>query len=406
MCEVMVMARRLRDRVISAPLFRPSNSIAGVRPPEDLSTLSELLPTAADHTGARCAWLAEDAVGRPRVVELPPACPPVSVVIPTLNEARNLAYLLPTLAGAVHEIILVDGHSTDDTIAVAQSLLPNIHIVTQTGRGKGDALHCGFKAATGKIIVTLDADGSADPFEIPRFIRALLDGADFAKGSRFARGSANELAGSSDITRLRALGNAALSGVVNVLFGTRFTDLCYGYNAFWTDCLAHFEVDATGFEVETLLSLRACAAHLKMVEVPSYEHPRIYGRSNLHAVPDGWRVLKTILRERAIARSLTTSMKQSLFARWIARESTSVRASLQARFPATFRWFVEDVCQGVLPYCVSIRDLMHAKPWSGWAKRAASLWERLRAAATAEIAEIPAPMHEDTRDAPPEEFEA
>jgi glycosyltransferase involved in cell wall biosynthesis len=78
-------------------------------------------------------------------------------------------------------------------------------VLSQTRTGKGNALACGFAAATGDIIVMIDADGSTDPAEIPRFVEALTAGADFAKGSRFAPG-----AGSTDITPLRKLGNKLL----------------------------------------------------------------------------------------------------------------------------------------------------------------------------------------------------
>ena len=153
--------------------------------------------------------------------------PCISVVIPTHNEAPNLHYVLPSIPPMVNEVILVDGHSVDDTIAVAQQLLPAVQIIRQKRKGKGDALRVGFAACTGDIIVMIDADGSTDPNEIPRFVQALLQGNDFAKGSRFiAEG------GSHDITALRKLGNYGLSQLVNLLFGTRYSDLCYGYNAF------------------------------------------------------------------------------------------------------------------------------------------------------------------------------
>src|SRR5689334_22047609 len=128
--------------------------------------------------------------------------PLVSVVIPALNEARNLPHVFSRLPEGLHEVILVDGHSVDDTLTTARLLRPDVRIIMQTRKGKGNALICGFAAATGDVIVTLDADGSADPGEIPRFVQALLNGADFAKGTRFADGG-----GSSDITRLRRLGN-------------------------------------------------------------------------------------------------------------------------------------------------------------------------------------------------------
>src|SRR5436305_3405378 len=136
----------------------------------------------------------------------------ISVVIPALNEAANLQYVLPCLPSIVSEVILVDGDSTDGTATVAQQLLPSVLIIKQSGKGKGDALNAGFAACTGDIIVMLDADGSADPGEIPRFIDALLKGHDFAKGSRFI-----EDGGSHDITWLRRLGNYGLSLFVNFL---------------------------------------------------------------------------------------------------------------------------------------------------------------------------------------------
>ncbi|GLV59232.1 hypothetical protein KDH_60590 [Dictyobacter sp. S3.2.2.5] len=223
-----------------------------------------------------------------------PAFPRISVVIPTRNEAKNLSHVLPYLPSDIHEVILVDGHSIDGTIEEAQRLLPSIKIIQQSGKGKGNALKDGFAACTGDIIVMLDADGSADPTEIPNFVAALMQGNDFAKGSRFLKGG-----GSDDITFLRRMGNAGLSLFVNALFGTRFSDLCYGYNAFWKHCLDRVVIDCDGFEVETLLNLRMHKANYRIVEIPSFEFLRIHGQSNLNTFRDGWRVLRTIVTERS-----------------------------------------------------------------------------------------------------------
>lgn len=217
---------------------------------------------------------------------------PVSIVIPARNEAKNLYHFLPSIPAGVGEVILVDGHSTDDTIAVAQKLCPDIRIIRQVGKGKGDAMRLGFAACTQDVIVMLDSDGSADPAEISRFVEALTQGYDFAKGSRFVKGG-----GSSDITLLRRLGNDALCSLVNLLFRERFSDLCYGYNAFRRDCLDHIVLDCTGFEIEAQLCLRVQKAGLKIIEVPSMESRRIHGQSNLHTFRDGWRILKVILHE-------------------------------------------------------------------------------------------------------------
>lgn len=187
----------------------------------------------------------------------------------------------------------MDGFSTDDTIEMARRLRPDVRVVHQTRPGKGNALARGFANARGDVIVTLDADGSADPTEISAFVAALLNGADYAKGSRFLPGG-----GSNDITISRRAGNWVLSRLVNLLFGTRYSDLCYGFNAFWKHSLRSIDVDCDGFEVETFLNIRIKEANLNVVEVPSFEWPRIHGESHLGVLRDGQRVLRTILRER------------------------------------------------------------------------------------------------------------
>jgi glycosyltransferase involved in cell wall biosynthesis len=245
------------------------------------------------------------------VAELPvlPASPRstsplVSVIIPTFNEAKNLPHVLAAIPSDIHEVIVVDGHSVDGTVEIARMLRPDAHILLQNRIGKGNAMACGFAAATGDIVVMLDADGSADPDEIPRFVAALVDGADFAKGTRFAAGG-----GSTDITPLRAWGNRCLNRIANALFRAGYTDLCYGYNAFWRDCIVHLDLDprdgtgrrklwGDGFEIETIINARMAKARLRITEVPSFEHARLYGRSNLHTWRDGTRVLRALVVER------------------------------------------------------------------------------------------------------------
>jgi glycosyltransferase involved in cell wall biosynthesis len=233
------------------------------------------------------------------------AQPRVSIVLPTLNEARNLEVLLPDLSDG-YEVVLVDGGSTDGTIDVARDLIPDVRVLQQTRRGKGNALVCGMHAATGDIVVTLDADGSADPCEIPAFVEALVDGADFAKGSRYLPGG-----GSDDLTRLRRAGNVGLNLLSNLRLGTRFTDLCYGYNAMWRDVVPKLNLPhpglpapgggariwGDGFEIETLVTIRVVQNRLRVTEVPSFELDRIYGESNLQTFADGRRVLRTIAVE-------------------------------------------------------------------------------------------------------------
>ncbi len=219
--------------------------------------------------------------------------PTISVVIPALNEAENLRHVLPLIPAGIHEVILVDGASTDGTAEVARELRPDIRFVQQQGRGKGAALRSGFSAARGDIVVMLDADGSTDPREIPSFVEALLNGADFVKGSRFLPGG-----GTADMETYRKLGNMAFVYTVRLLFGGWYTDLCYGYNAFWRRVLPQLQLDGDGFEIETMMNVRALKAGLIVAEVPSFESHRIHGESHLRTIPDGLRVLRTIFRER------------------------------------------------------------------------------------------------------------
>ena len=217
----------------------------------------------------------------------------VSVVVPTMNEAANLAHVLPLIPSEVAEIVIVDGRSTDGTRELASQLCPDALVIEQDGFGKGAALRSGFAACSGDIIVTLDADGSNDPAEIPAFVGALIAGADYAKGSRFLQGG-----GTLDMPFHRRLGNKGFVLLVRLFFGSKYSDLCYGYNAFWSDALSRLGLSADGFEIETMMNIRALRVGLRVTEVPSFEHQRRHGEGGLKTLPDGWRVLRTILAER------------------------------------------------------------------------------------------------------------
>ncbi|MEU4242387.1 glycosyltransferase family 2 protein [Actinoplanes sp. NPDC026619] len=279
----------------------------------------------------------------------PRRLPLVSVVIPTLNEELNLPHVFGALPAGLHEVILVDGGSVDNTVAVARELRPDVVVVRQTRTGKGNALAVGFAACTGDAIVMIDADGSTDPAEIHRFVEALINGAEFAKGSRFGKGGHSD-----DITPLRRVGNMGLNLFVNKLFGTRFTDLCYGYNAFWRRAVPVMDLPSTelpapegggklwgdGFEIETLINIRVAAGGMRVTEVPSVEHLRIHGTSNLNTFRDGTRVLRTILSEfhrRAVQRRAARNAVPVLAipgGNWYGTVDALLTAETQSQAPA------------------------------------------------------------------------
>jgi glycosyltransferase involved in cell wall biosynthesis len=226
--------------------------------------------------------------------------PRVTVVIPVVNEALNLPRVLPRIPPWVDRVLLIDGDSQDGTHEVVRELDPTIDLLIETPRGKGAALTAGFAATACDIIVMLDGDGSTDPAEIPAFVGALLAGADVVKGSRFLEGG-----GTADMSTFRRMGNWGFVMLSRLLFRSRYTDLCYGYMAFWSRVLPRLELNGDGFEIEAMLSLRALTAGFQVTEVASYEFRRPFGKSHLRAIPDGWRVLKTILREWMRFRSRT-----------------------------------------------------------------------------------------------------
>ena len=293
----------------------------------------------------------------------------VSVIIPARNEAANLPHVFAGLPDGLHEVIVVDGHSTDDTIATARALRPDVRVITQSRTGKGNALACGFAAATGDIIAVVGADGSADPREIPQFVKVLLDGADFARGTRFVDGG-----GSGDVTWLRRFANRLLSVLFGVLFGSRCTDLCYGYCVFWRRILPILGVQAIdvpvgggtrlwgdGFELDALINIRVVRAGLAVTEVPSYEHRRIFGVSNLRAFSDGIRIMRTIAAERLHhPESKAVARRPSLMAKiseCLPRQVTGIALKMAGRQRAYLReaWDSDLLDENGVPLSLSKR---------------------------------------------------
>jgi glycosyltransferase involved in cell wall biosynthesis len=232
-----------------------------------------------------------EANDRLRLVSVENPEPRVTVVIPAKNEEGNIAWVLRQMPPSVDEVILVDGQSRDRTVEIAKTVRPDITVIVEPPRGKGAAMRSGFAASTGDYVVVMDADGSMDPADVDSFVAALEAGADLVKGSRYLDGG-----GSTDLTVIRSLGNRFLLLVANVLYRQRFSELCYGFLALRTSRIPDLHLQATGFEIEAEIVCRSIRAGLRVAEIPSQESPRISGASNLHAVRDGLRILRTVVR--------------------------------------------------------------------------------------------------------------
>ncbi len=218
----------------------------------------------------------------------------LSIAIPAMNEAANLPYVLPRIpvVPEIVEVILVDGGSTDDTIEVARACLPSIRIVRQEGKGKSDAVRCGVQAAGGEFVLAMDADGSHDPTDIPRFIAGARAGYDLVKGARYLPGG-----GSFDDTRLRRNLVWITDTVANVLWGTHFTDIVFGMFLIRQRCFFDLELTSNGFAIESQIVARAARRGYKICEIPIVERSRLSGSSHLSIIRDGWFIGSTVFSE-------------------------------------------------------------------------------------------------------------
>lgn len=231
----------------------------------------------------------------------------VSVIIPARNEAGSLSSVIEKVPSWVDEIIVIDGNSRDQTRNISENHNRVSKTLVQKSRGKGAALSAGFSAATMDIVAIIDADGSMDPSELEFFV-AKFPNCDIVKGSRYLKGG-----GSSDLTFIRSIGNQSLTKLANFLFKQSWTDMAYGFAVFDQKVLQSLALTnydllgslfghksyGQGFEIETLMFTRAARRGLRIIEVPSFEHDRVSGSSNLRAIRDGIRVLISIIVERS-----------------------------------------------------------------------------------------------------------
>jgi glycosyltransferase involved in cell wall biosynthesis len=197
----------------------------------------------------------------------------VSVVIPTLNEEGSISRVLAEICPISDEVIVVDGHSTDGTLENVR--LFDVQILFDD-KGKGSAIRKGFEHSSGDIVVMMDADEAHRRQDVQAAISKIAEGYDICMPSRFMPGG-----GSEDITPLRVFGNNFYKFWVRLLWGGKYTDICYGFRSFSKKAIDELTLTSDGFDIELEISIKAAKRRLRYIEIPSMERKRKYGSGKL-----------------------------------------------------------------------------------------------------------------------------
>jgi glycosyltransferase (TIGR04182 family) len=213
----------------------------------------------------------------------------VCILIPTLNEGKTIGGIVREFKSLGYSnVLVIDGHSTDDTVEKAQN--EGAEVVLQSGTGKGQAVNQAFHLITSKYAVMLDGDGTYLPEEVNKILEPVITGtADHVIGNRFA----NYQKGA--FTRLNLLGNRLLNKIFGFAYGVWLEDILSGYRAFNNTAIKQIELNRTGFEVETEITVECVKKDLKIVEVPITYIARVSGAATkLQPIRDGFRIASTI----------------------------------------------------------------------------------------------------------------
>ena len=220
----------------------------------------------------------------------------LSLIIPAKDEEATLGNLLedlnntiPKLEGYDVEVIIVDDHCKDRTAAIARAMGARV-VENQRKPGKGNALRAGFEAATGELLMMMDADYSHRPEDMPGFLSAMREGVGLVIGSRV-------FGGSEEYTHIRALGNVFLSGALGLSVGRYLSDALNGYKLFRRDVFTGFEYTSRMFEIEIEIIANTMRKGYRVVEVVSHERARAGGEMKSRVVRHGTRFLMRIIWE-------------------------------------------------------------------------------------------------------------
>jgi len=207
----------------------------------------------------------------------------LSIVVPAKNESKNLEFILPVLKKYSDDIIVVDGHSNDDT--KFQCEINKVRFVLDNKLGKGDAQRVGANLVKNNIIIFFDSDGSHDHEDIETLYNKIYkDDADLVICSRKQGGSYDLTSNTSFIGFVRSAGCDFLSLIFNKIYKTKFTDILYSLRAIKKDKFLEIETTENGFGIEIDILIKSIKKNLNIIEIPSREKSRVYGKSKLNTI--------------------------------------------------------------------------------------------------------------------------
>jgi glycosyltransferase involved in cell wall biosynthesis len=219
--------------------------------------------------------------------------PRISLIIPARNEADCLPDVLRELPfDMIHEVIVVDGYSTDGTVDVVNALaLPKVKVIAQMGRGFGMAILTGIRRSEGDLITIFDADGSFNPAALPLLLQRINDGYDMVYCSRYMPDS-----GSDDDTFIRLVGNTIFTFLLRLMFRVQLSDALFYFCMGKKEVYEYIDPRSADFSLCIEVPVKVHRMGFRYTEVPMRERPRAAGESKVNAIWDGIRILKTMIK--------------------------------------------------------------------------------------------------------------
>jgi dolichol-phosphate mannosyltransferase len=219
--------------------------------------------------------------------------PSISVIVPARNEAANIARVLTEAQTYADELIVVDGRSKDSTVEIAEKI--GARILTDNGKGKGAAVRLAGAAATGDILVFIDADWSHSPGDIPRLLEPLINGdADHVSGSRMLGGSDELFSSIPEFIRL--LGSEIITLTIGGRYGIRLTDSQNGFRAIRRDVFLALDLNENITTIEQEMVVETLRRGFRLIEVPTHEFKRHAGRSCISIWRVGFRYVYCLVK--------------------------------------------------------------------------------------------------------------